>query len=908
MKELLLIGLFCLCFYKSNSQNKPVLNLNSYKGWGTLAGGEKINNNGTYASYFIMNRPIDSTTLVLQSTITSWKRELIGVTFAIFLNDNIHIIYRIGNQLIKLKLGTSEEIELSNTCVLVKNTMDIKWIAYTDKENRLVLQKCDSGIKIKFNQIEKSEFSRSNNTLLLVKKNLSEENSSSLLWVELKSKTIKNIGHLTSNTLASANFIFDNSGSKMFFYVQQGLTYNSRTLIYFYDNYKFKSFQQLLDNKLIRKDFGIGKNQSGCKFDMLGNTIFFYVEKELKLPSKDLSLASVDVWNYKDQLLPTLQPSRLKKSEFLVAFNISDKNVSYLELENDDFLVFSNYGDKSVGKYVVSSQTKHLLTYWWNKEYSQDIYLISCIDGTRKLIYRSVKDKITPILSPSEKYVIWYQNSTRSYYSYEISNGFVKEISKDIPYSVYDDQKAGPNKQINYGIAGWLKQDCSILIYDQYDLWRVDPKGQKTPINITKGYGRENQIVLGVAKPSRDNVFTGEEKILLAGLNRETKFNGFFNCFINNKNPPLMSVFEPVYYCIPRTVGYARGVNLQTRYPLKAKEANSFIVTQMSAEKSENLYFTKDFKKFKQLSSIAPESKYNWITSELLHWKMSDGKMSKGILYKPENFDPLKKYPVIFHYYEEKSDELHSYLKPGLSDASINIPQYVSNGYLVFVPDIFYKQGHVGMGAVNSVVSAAKFLSSFSWVNSEKLGIQGQSFGGYETNYLVTHSDIFAAACTGSGTSNVISSYGQLSDGLEKAKKGNSRQYMFEIDQSFIGSTPYERPDLYIENSPIFKVDKVTTPLLIWHCKADGAVPFEQAIEMYINLRRAGKKVWMLQYDGDEHNTTGNNAVDLDSRMRQFFDFYLKDSPPPVWMTQGIPTSDKQIKAGLELDNSGVKP
>jgi dipeptidyl aminopeptidase/acylaminoacyl peptidase len=327
----------------------------------------------------------------------------------------------------------------------------------------------------------------------------------------------------------------------------------------------------------------------------------------------------------------------------------------------------------------------------------------------------------------------------------------------------------------------------------------------------------------------------------------------------------------------------------------------------MSAEEFPNYFFTRDFVTYKKLSNVHPEEKYNWLTSELHHWKMLDGNIGTGILYKPQNFDSNKKYPVIFTYYEEKSDGLHMYINPGVSGYIINIPQYVSNGYLVFVPDIYFEKGHTGAGTVNSVVSAAKYLCEFSWVNEKKLGIMSQSFGGYQTNYLVTHSDIFAAACEGSGVSNLISSYGQLSDGYVKGI-GSARQGGYENGQSYIGATPWERPDLYIENSPIFNVHIATTPLLIWHCKADLAVPFEQGLEMFLNMRRAGKKVWMLQYDGDEHATNGKNALDLDIRMRQFFDHYLKDVPAPIWMTEGVPAKYKQIKQGLELDSTGAMP
>jgi len=248
------------------------------------------------------------------------------------------------------------------------------------------------------------------------------------------------------------------------------------------------------------------------------------------------------------------------------------------------------------------------------------------------------------------------------------------------------------------------------------------------------------------------------------------------------------------------------------------------------------------------------------------------------------------------------SDGLYDFNFPGWS-INVNVPYFVSNGYLVFLPDIIYKIGEPGQSALNAVESAARYLSRMPWVDSTRMAIQGHSFGGYETNYIVTHSHLFAAAATFAGTSDWISAYGELEFG-----SGLPRQSKYEIGQDRLGASLWQRPDLYVKNSPIFSADQVTTPLLIVANKEDGGVPFEQGVELYMALRRLNKKVWMLQYDGEGHSVSGKNAADYTIRLTQFFDHYLKGAAPPVWMTQGIPASLKGIKAGYELDNSGTQP
>jgi dipeptidyl aminopeptidase/acylaminoacyl peptidase len=285
-----------------------------------------------------------------------------------------------------------------------------------------------------------------------------------------------------------------------------------------------------------------------------------------------------------------------------------------------------------------------------------------------------------------------------------------------------------------------------------------------------------------------------------------------------------------------------------------------------------------------------------------MKWKMFDGKESEGLLFKPENFDPKKKYPVIFYFYERNADNLYNYRAPAPSASVVNIPYFVSNGYLVFDPNIWYKNGQPGESAYNSVVSAAKMIAKLPYVDSTKMAIQGQSWGGYQVSYLVTRTNMFAAAGAGAPVANMTSAYGGIRWG-----SGLNRQFQYERSQSRIGATLWQRQDLYIKNSPLFAANKVNTPLLIMHNDMDGAVPWYQGIEYFTALRRLGKKVWMLQYNGEDHNLVERrNRKDLSIRLGQFFDHYLKGAPAPKWMTEGVPATEKGIDwgTGVETSNS----
>ena len=330
--------------------------------------------------------------------------------------------------------------------------------------------------------------------------------------------------------------------------------------------------------------------------------------------------------------------------------------------------------------------------------------------------------------------------------------------------------------------------------------------------------------------------------------------------------------------------------------PIKARDAAVYIVQRMSVGESPNYYYTTNFKNFTPLTDIHPEKDWNWLHAESHTWKALDGSSLQGILYKPENFEPSKKYPLIFYCGEKMSEGGNRYLIPAPADGRMNIPWFVSNGYLVFTPDIYYKIGDPGQSIYNAVISAADYLSKYPWVDSSKMGLQGFELGAYAVNYLVTHTNRFAAACSASGVCDLISIYGALDE------NGASQYPRIEGYPYRLGATLWENPDLYIKNSPIFDADKVTTPLLTMHNKKDEIVPFAQGVEFFTGLRRLGKTAWMLQYDDGDHTVWGPSAVDFSIRVGQFFDHYLKNAPAPVWMIKGIPARMKGIVTGLELD------
>jgi dipeptidyl aminopeptidase/acylaminoacyl peptidase len=221
----------------------------------------------------------------------------------------------------------------------------------------------------------------------------------------------------------------------------------------------------------------------------------------------------------------------------------------------------------------------------------------------------------------------------------------------------------------------------------------------------------------------------------------------------------------------------------------------------------------------------------------------------------------------------------------------LNIPWFTSRDYFVFIPDINYVIPYPGKSLENSVLSGISHLCMFPYIDSTAIGLQGHSWGGYETNYLIAHSNIFKAAVEANGASDFIRAYGSVFLKKKHLKFGTST---YEPGgQHRIGSTMWDDLAPYINNSPIFTADKVNTPLLIVHHMNDDVVLWEQGLELFLALRRLDKNVWMLQYNNGSHGLTQeSDKKDLSTRITQFFDYYLKASLEPKWMKIGIPAQE----------------
>ena len=944
----LILCTFLLIINFFSAQKKP-LDHNVYDAWESV-GSRLISNDGKWLGYYVDAQEGDGN-LYLYSTINKTQQKFSRASKLFLTSDSKFAIFTVKpfykdikavkdkklkkdklakDSLYLVNLSTSKIEKIANVKSYKAPFKGGSFVAYllenlkektTDspkdddkdeakddddknaKPSELVVINLTTGQKQSFQNVVKYQFSENGKQLAFVTQKPEEKkdpkdkekdkpkDKSKPKKYALQSVNLVNLENFAVNKLLEeegdfAQLTFDKSATQ---FALTGTTSAENDLVKDYNLYYFsKNKKAILNQKSPKmpKDWVISENQSP-NFSKNGKQLYFGVAP--KPIAKDTALiandhAILDVWSYKDDYLKTIQLKNLnkdlKKSYDAVLQTEKPETLTALSRPEMDSIAIINEGNElfSLG---ISNNDSRAESQWTGAE-KKNYYIVNNLTGEATEFLKNLNGRIYP--SPLGKFMVYFNREDGNWYAYNVDKKSTTQLNKGLAVKFTDEEFDMPDYPNFYGLEGFTDKDFSVIIKDRYDLWEFFLDGKTAPKNITNGFGRKNKISFDTYQLDKDiRSFNRNAEMYLFAFNEDNKQSGIFKTKIATaKNPEQLQLGD--FY------GYK---NL-----MKAKNAEVYSYTKETYQEAPNVYISDNFKTESKVSNInAQQNQYNWGTTELISWTTPKGYQSKGILYKPEDFDPNKKYPMIVYFYEKLSDGLNRYIAPSPTPSRLNIPFFVSNGYLVFTPDISYEDGHPGKSSVEFINSGVEYLKKNSWVNGKKIGIQGQSWGGYQVSYLITQNDMYAAAWAGAPVVNMTSAYGGI-----RWSTGMNRQFQYEKSQSRIGKTLWEAPELYLENSPLFHLDKVTTPVVIMSNDKDGAVPWYQGIEMFTALRRLDKKVWLLNYNNDDHNLTKRqNKKDIQIREQQFFDYYLKDAKAPVWMTRGIPSTLKGKDWGFEL-------
>lgn len=598
----------------------------------------------------------------------------------------------------------------------------------------------------------------------------------------------------------------------------------------------------------------------------------------------DFETGKLDIWRWDAPLTPPQEKhylDQIRKQSLPVVVNLDTwKQV----LVSDNVLEDVRPADRWDSDWaLVEDPTDNMVESQWSYFAPTKMVLVNVNTGERKEIGKFMREE-KPQVSPDGKYVAWFMD--RTWHVYDIATGKTADVGADVPVELWDTLDEHPSPSTAWGSAGWSKGDGRFLVYDKNDIWSLDPKGESRPVNLTAGVGAERGIRIRYHNLDPDRRFLTDGDLMMLDLfDYDDKYTGLGWMRYGKEKAPHLAVMDGHSYSRVR----------------QAKDAPVFTWQRGNFEEIPEIWLCRntDFARATKLTDVNSQLKdIRWGKAQLVRWHAYDGKETQGVLYVPDDLDTSRRYPMLCVFYETGSEDLYSHYVMQPSWSWVNYPFYVSRGYVVFVPDIHYTSGRPGEDAYNYVCSGVEEMCRrYPWINKDKVGIDGQSWGGYQTAFLVTRTDMFACAGSGAPVANMTSAYGGI-----RWESGDSRQGQYEQGQSRIGGTLWDKTQQYIANSPVFYADRVHTPLLIMHNDNDGAVPWYQGIEMFMALRRLQKPVWMMQYNGESHNIRARkNRKDITRRLQQFFDHYLKDEPMPRWMKEGVPMVRKGQEFGFEL-------
>ncbi|WP_202406056.1 S9 family peptidase [Hufsiella ginkgonis] len=589
----------------------------------------------------------------------------------------------------------------------------------------------------------------------------------------------------------------------------------------------------------------------------------------------DIEKPDMIIWNWQDKRLQSAQQVQ----------EITDKNYSYLGMYRPLTKKYTRLADSTLRSVVIAPKQLYAIGYD-NSSYElmsnldgqsyTDIYLIDLKTGKKSILfskfYQTGAGGIS--MAPNGKAGSYYKDGT--FYSINFATGESKPLTSKINASFVNELDDHNVLKPATRSFGWTADSKYVLIKDNYDLWKVSADGSAFTA-LTNNWKAKKQEVQG-----RFSVYENEKG---ADLTRTQ----YFSVFDRATKKQGIGILEPGKNSINVLFMGDNSYDNLTR----ATKGNTFVFSKSNSLKSPEFYVAGPaLASATQISQNTPDQeKYGWSSGvKLINYVSANGDSLQAALYLPANYEPGKAYPTITYIYERLTDGLNAYTMPAFPGGGFNKAVYNSNGYAVLMPDITYKLNDPGMSAVACVVPAVKAAIATGIVDGKNVAIHGHSWGGYQTSFLITQTNIFKAAAAGAPLTNMISMYS-----LIYWNSGGTNQAIFEASQGRLTPGYWDNWDAFARNSPIYHIKKVNTPLLLLHNDKDGAVDFTQGVEYYNGLRRLNKPVVMITYKGENHGIVKlPNRKDYAVRMLEYFDYQLKGKPAPDWWSKGVNKLDME--------------
>jgi len=598
--------------------------------------------------------------------------------------------------------------------------------------------------------------------------------------------------------------------------------------------------------------------------------ISFGIKDAKKKPKDEKKEPEVDekvnlvLWHHQDKRLPTqqkVQQDMDKKRSAAALYRVADDKFVRIGDEKLTSVSLPLAGDWALAQDDSEYQRQASMD---GRRFS-DVYAVNLKNGERRLLTKQAS--WTFGLAYDGRHYLHYEDG--HFFSVEMASGKRHNLTAGLNASFINLEDDHNLVKPPVQPFGWSSDSRFVLLSDGWDIWKMPADGGKA-VQLTSD-GQRDQV-----RYQRRMVLDQDEKGIdlskpqyFSAYGEWTKKAGFLRLEPNGNVKRL--AFDDVSY----------------RRLLKAEKADVYLLSKETAIAPPDLYVSgeqlSDTRKLTDL--VSQEKNYTMGSGAMLvNYVGTDGKKLQGALFLPTNYQAGKAYPTIVYIYEKLSQGLNSYTPPVVGGGGFNRAYYTSHGYAVFNPDITYRLNDPGVSAKESVLPALQAAIATGVVDAKRVGLQGHSWGGYQTAFLVTQTDVFKAASAGAALTNMISMYS-----LVYKNSGSTNQAIFESSQGRFLGAYNDHWEAYVRNSPVFFAKNVKTPLLMLQNDVDGAVDYTQGVEYFNTLRRAGKDVIMLEYPGENHGLVKKpNQKDYMQRMKEFFDFHLKDKAAPEWLTKGV--------------------
>jgi len=867
IKTVFLILVSLLVSFTGFSQNKgkKELSVNDYPLWGYLSA-DKLSENGKWVSFSVHYQSGTDTLFVATSKGTkrysfpgARKGEFIAERWFLMMSTKEELkivdLFTSGQEILQGVLRYDLGADPRNVILLKKGNPEKK---------QLELKNLATGKSIIINDVDRYWYNSKANAVVYTTKT---ENNTTIALLNLHDKTTTIIAS-TNKDCEYSDLVWQNNGNSVAF-LERPLDNTEKTAltcIRYYTIAQSKLYTLSpteLDNFPTDREI-ISSSFAGLSISEDGKRIFFGLQKTM--PPVDTS--QTQIWNAQD---PFLYPAKVQ----IENWDRIAKVALWWPQENR----FSRITDNEFPKMFLSGDQKYAFLYnpqhyepQANREAPLDIYILDLQTGKRKLVLQNQKGGQTwTAVSISEKQLVYFKD--KHWWVYDIESGLHKNLTKDLGVSFFDEQSDRPEEAGPFDNPLWVPEEKTILIYDQYDIWSIALEDSKA-IRLTSG--AENKTTYRIVPRSEDQS---------RKMNYDSNYKAQFH-----RNERLVIKAEALehtgYYFWDKKKGLQPLLDkkMNTSQFVGAAKNDSYVYREENYDLPPRLLFKENSNSKEKILFQSNEQhfKYNWGHSKLINYTNSKGSVLNGVLFYPANYHAGTKYPMVVYVYEKKSGELYNYVNPSLDNPTgFNITNFTSKGYFVFLPDIVYEIGNPGSSATDCVVSATqKIIADEAAVDSNHIGITGHSYGGFETNYIITQTNMFAAAVAGAAITDYVSGYLWVTWAFQKPNF-----WHYEFGQLRIGKSLYEDYAGYLRNSPIYHADKVNTPLLSWAGEEDAQVHYYQSIEFYLALRRLGKISTMLLYPKADHTLMNKkHQNDLTQRIQQWFDYYLKADKKPEWL------------------------